>query len=100
MYFYRTQIYEVDDNSPEIPYDIGTLKVFDTKFTPQILLLFAMEKDKGEGPANFNEFLGFLKIKVNPPRGNYPVGSPWEMDPVIWETVYFKAVVKIYFGQK
>lgn len=100
LFLDRTNNFNVNDKNPDNPYHPGVLTTFKVRFTPQHVILFAVENDKGEGKLNFNDFMDLTTIKINPPKGDYPPGDPWVMDPIIWENIYFKAVVKIHFGQK
>ena len=97
LWHWTTDIYEVDDETPEVPYDLGKLGAFKTKFTPQWIIILAIEEDKDEGIANFNDFLGWKIIKFKPPQGDYPKDNPY-IEIVQWENQYFKAVTKIYFS--
>jgi len=96
LWHWESDIYEVDDDNPEIPYNFYHIGAFKTKFTPQIILVLALEEDKKED-LNFNEFMDWKIFKVNPPRGDYPPNGMYTSDPVVWENDYFKAIVKFTF---
>ena len=97
MWHWTTDIYEVGDETPTIPYNLGKIAAFKTKFTPQWIVILALEDDKDEGIANFNEFLDFTIIKFKPPKGDYPSNDPY-MEIIEWENQYFKAVTKVFFS--
>ena len=97
MWHWTTDIYEVGDENPTVPYNFGKLGAFKTKFTPQWIIIFALEEDKDEGIANFNDFLDWKIITFKPPKGDYPSTDPY-MEIFDWENQYFKAVTKVYFS--
>jgi len=90
-----TDPYEVNDENPEIPYNLGKLGAFKTKFTPQWIFILAMEDDVS--PDLSDDFLDWKIFKLKPPKGDYPSDDPY-MEIFNWENDYFKAVVKIYFS--
>jgi hypothetical protein len=96
LFHWTTDIYEVGDENPDIPYNFHHIASIRTKFTPQIILVLALEEDKKED-LNFNEFMDWKVFKVNIPYGDYPPDGMYTSDPVIWENDYFKAVVKFTF---
>lgn len=97
FWLFITDIFLVDDETPEVPYDLGKLGAFSTKFTPQWILILALEDDEGEGPINFNDFLGWKLIKFKPPKGDYPHNDPY-IEIIQWENQHFRAVVKVFFS--
>ena len=96
LWHWESDIYEVGDEHPEIPYNFYHIGAFKTKFTPQIILVLALEEDKKED-LNFNEFMDWKVFRVNPPRGDYPPNGMYISEPVVWENDYFKAIVKFTF---
>jgi len=93
-----TDNYIVGDEQPEIPYDFGKLGAFKTKFTPQFILILAIDDDRNDGVANFNDFLGWKIIKLKPLKGDFPNNDPY-LDIVKWDNPrFFNAVIKIFFS--
>lgn len=96
MWHWTTDIYEVGDEHPEDPYSFGKLASFQIKFTPQILILLAIEEDKKED-LNTNEFMDWKVYTFKPPRGDYPSNDPYQTEKMTWENQYFKAIWTISF---
>jgi len=93
-----TDIYEVSDEHPETPHDFGKLGAFKTKFTPQFILILAIDDDSTDGVANFNDFLGWKIFKLKPLKGDFPSNDPY-LDIQKWDNPrYFNAVVKLFFS--
>lgn len=90
-----TDTYDVSDENPEVPYNLGKLGAFKTKFTPQWIFILAMEDDVS--PDLTDDFLDWKIFKFRPPKGDYPNSDPY-MEIFEWENDFFKAVVKIYFS--
>ena len=95
LWHFTTDIYEVDDKTPDIPYHPDKLGAFKTKFTPQIIIILAFEEDKAHD-LNSNDFLDWIVIRYKPPRGDYPLNNQY-FEIFNWVNPYFKAVTKIYF---
>jgi len=96
-FHWRTNIYEANDNIPNTPQNFGKLCTMnDIKFTPQRLIIFALEDDKGEGLANFNEFMDWTQIKFRPPKDDYPNTDMYE-ETFKWSNIYFRADVVVQF---
>lgn len=75
------------------PHDFGTIGYFDgVHFTPQVIVIIAMEEDVGKIK---DDFLDWIVIVFNPPKGDYKWPDQYE-DIITWENTYFKAVVKVY----
>jgi len=93
-----TDNYIVSDEHPETPYDFGKLGAFKTKFTPQFILILAIDDDSNDGVANFNDFLGWKIFRLKPLKGDFPSSDPY-FDIIKWDNPrYFNAVVKIFFS--
>lgn len=95
FWHFTTEIFEVDDESPNIPYHPDKLGSFRTKFTPQILILLAFEEDKAHD-FNQDDFLDWYVIRFKPPKGEYPLSNQY-FEIFEWVNPFFKAVTKIYF---
>lgn len=95
MWHWTTDIYEVGDETPEIPYHPDKLGAFKTKFTPQIIVIIAMDEDKAHD-LNPNDFLDYKIIRFKPPKGDYPLSNQY-FEIFDWTNNFFHAVTKIYF---
>jgi hypothetical protein len=97
MFHWRTDIYLANDNIPDTPQNFGKLCTMnDIKFTPQRLIILALEDDRGEGIANFNEFMDWIQIKFRPPKDDYPHTDMYE-ETFKWVNIYFRADVVVQF---
>jgi len=96
-FHWKTDIYSANDNIPNEPQYFGKLcTVPDIKFTPQRIIIVALEDDKGEGIGNFNEFLDWKAITLNPPKGDYPQQNMYE-ETFKWVNIYFTADILVQF---
>ena len=93
----KTDIYEVEDTHPQSSHNFGRLASFPVQFTPQTILIIAMEEDK-KTDLNPNDYLGKIVIKLAPPKGEYTPGSPYSHPLVRWDAKpVFEADVSISF---
>lgn len=93
---WETDIYEVNDESTT-PFNLGKIGAFETKYTPQFILLLAFDKDERPPPKDiFDDFLGWMFIRFKPPKGDYPQSSPYH-NSLNWENKFFKCDVNLQF---
>ena len=93
----KTNIYEVTDNHPETSYDFGLIGSISTHFTPQVIVIQAMEEDK-KFDLNPNDVLGRIVIKLAPPKGEYSPSNPYSEPKIRWKALpYFEADISISF---
>jgi len=93
--FRKTRIYSIDDEGPGL-HDFGCIADVDgIRFTPQIVLVIAKERNSPEP----DDHLGAYYKIVRPPRGFYPSNDPYKVQE-IWETSYFKTDIIILFAQE
>jgi hypothetical protein len=95
--YVKTDIYEVDDTHPQSSHNFGKLASIPVKFTPQFILIVAMEEDK-QFDNNPNDYLGRIIIKLAPPKGDYSPSNPYSLPLVRWNAKpSFEADVAISF---
>jgi len=95
--YVKTDVYEVSDNHPQSSHDFGRLASIPAQFTPQYILIIAMEEDK-KTDLNSNDYLGYILIKLAPPKDNYPPAKPYSHPLVRWDAKpTFEADISISF---
>jgi len=93
----RTDIFMTNDNIPTIAQHFGKLcTMSNIKFTPQRIIILALDDDTKDGPANFNDFLDWTQIRFRPPKGDYSQSNMYE-ETFKWVNIFFRADVIIQF---
>jgi len=95
--FKTTDIYEVEDTHPQSSHNFGRLASIPVQFTPQFILIIAMEEDK-KTDLNPNDYLGYIVIKLAPPKDDYTPAKPYSHPLVRWDAnPVFEADISISF---
>jgi hypothetical protein len=95
--YVKTEEYSVDDTHPQSSHNFGRLASIPVRFTPQFILIIAMEEDQ-KIDANPNDYLGRIMIKLAPPKDDYSPSNPYSLPLVRWNAKpSFEADVAISF---
>jgi hypothetical protein len=96
-FHFKTDIFSANDNIPTTAQNFGKLcTMSNIKFTPQRIIILALDDDTKDGPTNFNDLLDWIQIRFRPPKGDYSQSNMYE-ETFKWVNIYFRADVIIQF---
>lgn len=83
-------VYHMSDDVT-VPHHLSTIAHFDTRFTPQFILILCIEQDD----ADRDDFCGYKFLRFNPPKGDYKWPNQTEI-MYTWENYFFKAEIIVF----